>query len=339
MTKAMAPTATACSTLPAACWPGARLTTGLPLPDGYRTWVIGPAGVQQRLNTERFPFEHDQLGQADLKLRLLDAFGPLLYCDPDFYPVARADEQALALAPFPHIQADATMYQAILAHEHLTSGGLTDSDKLAIYHDYKQLNALPLQSQTDDSFTFNAQFGIDRQSGTRVQGTIDGSGSIQVLSRQPAPYLNCPICLAQGTLIATPSGQVPVEDVHAGMAVLTLDRAGRRLTAVVLETGSTPVPSTHQVVDMLLADGRELRASPGHPTTDGRLLGQLRPGDIVDGAAAVRADLQTYSGGQTYDLLPSGEPGFYIAHGVPLASTLRRPACGARAAEPCYLAS
>ncbi|HVA24132.1 MAG TPA: hypothetical protein VMW62_07025, partial [Chloroflexota bacterium] len=141
----MAPTATACSTLPAACWPGARLTTGLPLPDGYRTWVIGPAGVQQRLNTERFPFEHDQLGQADLKLRLLDAFGPLLYCDPDFdfYPVARADEQALALARFPHIQADATMYQAILAHEHLASGGLTDSDKLAIYHDYKQLNALP----------------------------------------------------------------------------------------------------------------------------------------------------------------------------------------------------
>ena len=102
--------------------------------------------------------------------------------------------------------------------------------------------------------------------------------------------------------------------------------------------------STHQVVDMLLADGRELRASPGHPTTDGRLLGQLRPGDIVDGAAAVRADLQTYSGGQTYDLLPSGEPGFYIAHGVPLASTLRRPAAAPappsrarRAVLPCQL--
>jgi len=25
--------------------------------DGYRTWVNGPAGVQQRLNTERFPWE------------------------------------------------------------------------------------------------------------------------------------------------------------------------------------------------------------------------------------------------------------------------------------------
>jgi hypothetical protein len=28
--------------------------------DGYHTWVNGPNGLQERLNTERFPFEHDQ---------------------------------------------------------------------------------------------------------------------------------------------------------------------------------------------------------------------------------------------------------------------------------------
>lgn len=27
--------------------------------DGYRTWINGPNGLQQRLNTERFPWEHD----------------------------------------------------------------------------------------------------------------------------------------------------------------------------------------------------------------------------------------------------------------------------------------
>ena len=27
--------------------------------DGYRTWVNGPNGIQQRLNTERYPWEHD----------------------------------------------------------------------------------------------------------------------------------------------------------------------------------------------------------------------------------------------------------------------------------------
>jgi hypothetical protein len=297
--------------------------------DGYRTWVNGPAGIQQRLNSERFPFEHDQLGQADLKLRLLDAFGPLLYCDPDFYPVARADEQLLALARLPQIQADSATYQAILAHEHLAGGSLTDADKLAMYRDYKQTAALPLQIQPDGSFSFNAQFGMDRQSGVRVQGSIDGGGAIHVLSKKPAPYLNCPICLARGTLIATPNGQVAVEDLRVGMPVWTLDQAGHRLAAVVLQTGSTPVPSSHHVVGLRLADGRELHASPSHRTTDGRLLGQLQPDDIVDGAAVVGADLRPYGGGQTFDLLPSGETGFYLADGVPLASTLR-PAATSR---------
>lgn len=32
--------------------------------DGYHTWVNGPYGIQERLNTERFPYEHDQGGQA-----------------------------------------------------------------------------------------------------------------------------------------------------------------------------------------------------------------------------------------------------------------------------------
>jgi hypothetical protein len=291
--------------------------------DGYRTWVNGPAGIQQRLNSEHFPFEHDQLGQADLKLRLLEAFGPLLYCDPDYYPVARADEQALAIARFAQIQADTATYQAILIHEHLTDGALSDADKLAVYRDYKQLYALALQSQADGSFAFTAQFGLDRQSGVRVQGSIDGSGAITVLSKQPAPNLNCPICLARGTLIATPEGQVPVEDLRVGMSVWTLDRAGQRVGGVVLQTGSTPVPPTHQMMGLLLADGRQLRASPGHPMIDGRQLGQLHPGDVVDGAVVIHAAAQTYDAGQTYDLLPSGETGFYIADGVPLASTLR----------------
>ena len=272
----------------------------------------------------RLPFEHDQLGQADLKLRLLEAFGPLLYCDPDFYPIARADEQTLALARFPQIQADAATYAAILAHEHLTDGGLPATDKLAVYRDYKQINALTLQSQADGGFAFSAQFGVDRQAGVRVEGTIDGGGAVQVLAKQPALYLNCHICLARGTLIATPNDQVPVEDVHTGLAVWTLDRAGHRVAAVVLETGSTPVPPDHRVVDVRLADGRELRASPGHSTSDGRLLGQLRPGDVLDGAIVVRAELQAYFGGQTVDLLPSGGTRFYVADGVALASTLQR---------------
>ena len=34
------------------------------------------------------------LTTAELKIRLIDQFGPLWYCDPDLYPVARADQAA-----------------------------------------------------------------------------------------------------------------------------------------------------------------------------------------------------------------------------------------------------
>ena len=32
--------------------------------DGYRTWINGPNGLQQRLNTERFAWENDGSGQS-----------------------------------------------------------------------------------------------------------------------------------------------------------------------------------------------------------------------------------------------------------------------------------
>jgi len=91
---------------------------------------------------------------------------------------------------------------------------------------------------------------------------------------------------------------------------------------MVLQTGSMPVPAGHQMVDLKLADGREVQASPGHPTTDGRLFGQLRAGDAVAGTTVTAAKLQPYYGSETFDILPSGETGFYIADGVPVASTL-----------------
>src|SRR5438552_1804478 len=56
------------------------------------------------------------LTQAQLKYRLVDRFGRLLFCDPDFYPVARADEQAQADQRFPEIQKDAPTFSATLAH-------------------------------------------------------------------------------------------------------------------------------------------------------------------------------------------------------------------------------
>ena len=89
-----------------------------------------------------------------------------------------------------------------------------------------------------------------------------------------------------------------------------------------VRVGQTPVPATHRVVRLVLDDGRVVRASPGHPLADGRLLGDVRAGDRVDGATVVSATLERYDGGSTFDLLTASTTGNYIADGIPLGSTL-----------------
>jgi hypothetical protein len=77
------------------------------------------------------------------------------------------------------------------------------------------------------------------------------------------------------------------------------------------------------MVHLILKDGRELYASPGHPTTDGRKLGQLKVGDSLDGSVVMVAQLVPYNQSHTYDLLPAGDTGFYWANGILIASTLK----------------
>ncbi|HEV8669459.1 MAG TPA: Hint domain-containing protein [Candidatus Limnocylindria bacterium] len=270
------------------------------------------------------------LTQAQLKYRIVDQFGRLLFCDPDYYPVARADEQALAHERLPGIQQDAPTFSAILAHLGIAaSASYTKEQELAIYRDWKMLNALRLE-QVSAGFHFTAIFSGSASAspspatqGSRVDGTIDQKGAITVASRTPSGQPPCPICLARGTRIATPSGDVAVEDLKGGHIVWTLDATGTRVAAPLIEIGSTPVPATHRVVQLRLSDSRAVDVSPGHPTNDGRKVGDLAAGDFYDGAVVVSAELTPYTGGATFDLLPAGVTGTYWANGVLLASTLR----------------
>jgi len=263
------------------------------------------------------------LNQAQLKYRIVDRFGRLLFCDPDYYPVARADEQSLAHERLPLIQQDAPTFSAILTHLGIApASSYTKEQELAIYRDWKMLNAIRLDP-VSAGFHFTGVFGSPTtQQGTRVDGTIDQQGNIAVASATPSGPPPCPICLARGTRIATPSGDAAVEDLQIGDVVWTTDGTGARVPAPLVMIGSTPVPSTHRVVHLVLADGRTVNVSPGHPTVDGQRVGELAPGDLYDGAVVTSAELVPYSGGATFDVLPAGETGVYFANGVPLGSTL-----------------
>jgi hypothetical protein len=263
------------------------------------------------------------LTQAQLKYRLVDQFGRLLFCDPDYHPVARADEGALAHQRLPEIQKDAPTFNAILMDLGIVAASSYSSDQeLAIYRDWKMLNALHLE-QVASGFHFLAIFGSSPQQGTHVDGTIDQRGGILVTSRTASGAPPCPICLARGTRIATPSGDVAVENLRVGDVVWTLDASGARVAVPLVEIGSTPVPATHRVVHLRLSNGRAVDVSGGHPTADGRRVGDLAPGETYDGAVVVSAELMPYADGATFDVLPAGATGMYWANGVLLGSTIR----------------
>jgi hypothetical protein len=106
------------------------------------------------------------------------------------------------------------------------------------------------------------------------------------------------------------------------MVVWTTSADGARIAARVIEIGSTQVPVGHMMVHLALADGRELLASPGHRTADGRELGSLGVGEPLDGSTIARWELVPYSGDRTYDLLAAGPTGVYWANRILLSSTL-----------------
>ncbi|HEV8536738.1 MAG TPA: Hint domain-containing protein [Candidatus Limnocylindria bacterium] len=263
------------------------------------------------------------LGQAELKYRIVDQFGRPIFCDPDFYPVARFDEQQRAHERLPEMQKDPETFAAIATHLGVAaSGTYTAAQELAIYRDWKMLNALELAPALV-GFRFSVRVTAAATAVEQVEGTIDAKGALSGVSRTPSGPPPCPICLARGTRIATPNGDIAVEALHVGDVVWTRDASGARVAAPLVAVGTTRVPPTHRVVRLVLSDGRAVDVSPGHPTADGRRVGDLAASDAYEGAFVVSAARVPYAGGATFDILPAGATGAYWANGVLIGSTLR----------------
>ena len=257
---------------------------------------------------------------SELKYILLAAYPDYFWCDPDFYSVARpGSELGNAIAQFATIIANQEEFAAILNHLNLPSKAeYTDDEKLQIYREYKKLNgAVQVVSATPD-YTFTIRTGQGQ--GETYQGTITTAGVIKVTS-ETTSFNTCPICLAVGTLIDTPNGPIPVEELGKGMAIYTVDASGNRIAAVISETASVPAPEGFQIIHVVLSDGRTVSASPGHPTPDGREISDLNVGDVLDGEIVISVTPVPYSG-FTYDILPEGGAGLYWANGILLKSTL-----------------
>jgi hypothetical protein len=257
-----------------------------------------------------------------LEYLLFARFPDVFWIDPDLYPISRGpgQEMANALQQFPDIQAKGEEFAAILEHLNLPNkSGYSDAEKLGIYREYKKLNRGATLNPSGNLYDFSIRTGENQ--GLHYMGTITTSGRITITNQEPS-FNTYPICLSLGALIDTISGPLPVENIQPGMMVWTLDSSGNRIMAPVVKTSSTPVPALFQVVKITLCDGRTITASPGHPSSIWRLLGDYRPGDMLDGSPVIKVERLAYEGDHTYDLLPAGGTGVYRANGVMLGSTL-----------------
>jgi hypothetical protein len=257
----------------------------------------------------------------ELEYRLIAHFENVFWCDPDFYPVGGEEqEEQNALEQFSMIRANTTEFSAILVHLGLPEKSeYSDEEKLQIYREHKKLTHAVQITSSGDLYDFTLRVGEEQ--GEEITGTITKSGVITILHREPS-INTCPICLTKGTLIDTPSGPVPVEQLCEGMTIWTVGDSGKRIATAVVETTMSPVSSFFQVVRVGLNDGRSVIAAWRHPTAEGRALGEYHAGDTLDGAIVVVVEHVIYKGGATYDILPGGSTGLYWANGILLKSTL-----------------
>jgi len=117
-------------------------------------------------------------------------------------------------------------------------------------------------------------------------------------------------CLHPLAPVETPSGSRFVSELVPGATVWSRDEEGNRVFAAVIETAQRLVGPEHKMLRVFGADG-EFFVTPEHPLPNGKAIGDVRPGEIVDNATALTCDIRV-----------DGPTGVYFVCGVALGSTL-----------------
>ena len=265
------------------------------------------------------------LSVTDLKYLLIHHFGGVFVAEPVVLPREIRLEQAQNAMPA--IRDNEEEFQAILQELGLEdSVTFTDEQRLLVLDEKTKLNHVRLEL-SGDTYAFDLVIG-GRNDRFDVSATVSRQGTISVRSNEPS-LGPLPVCLAGSTRMQTPNGDIQVRDLLAGTEVWTTDLSGARIAATIDKVASSPVPDGHEMIDLVLDDGRSLTASPRHPLADGRALEELVAGEIVDGARVVSARSVTYEESHTYDISPNGSTGLYWADEILIGSTLSKsPACG-----------
>jgi hypothetical protein len=131
----------------------------------------------------------------------------------------------------------------------------------------------------------------------------------------------CTRCASPDTPIATPDGDLAIAMLEVGDLVYSVEHDAIVVVPVV-KTNRHRVGHDHHVVEVVLANGTMLRISPRHPTADGRVFGDLVPGERLGEVDVVAVTLVPYDREFTHDILPATSTGFYYAGRALIGSTL-----------------
>lgn len=130
-------------------------------------------------------------------------------------------------------------------------------------------------------------------------------------------------CLPASTLISTPNGDIAIHQLKENDIVLTTNLKGETIEVPIKMTNKVLVSEGHSMIVLELSDGRKLQVTAEHPSAVvSKSIDQYSIGEEINGSVITQKSVIIYEEEYTYDILPSGETGFYWANGILIGSTL-----------------